>query len=83
MKGYNNKTLVNNTDMQIGSKIDIDKDHKNFPRDVLKIVIPATRHDPAGTTRLDNLKMIPEKYNDKKLSITFLIFGGGLIAYHF
>ena len=41
-KGYNNKILVSNTDMKIGSNRDINKDHKKLlvtPPDVLKIVI--------------------------------------------
>ena len=73
-KGYNNKILVSNTDMKIGSNRDINKDHKKLPPDVPKIVIPAARHD---------LKMLTEKHNDEKLAITFLIVGAGLIAYHF
>ena len=47
------------------------------------IVIPASRHDPVGTTIPHNLKMLTEKHNDKKLSITILIVRTGLIAYHF
>ena len=42
-KGYNNKILVSNTDMKIGSNRDINKDHKKLPitpADVPKIVIP-------------------------------------------
>ena len=73
-KGYNNKILLDNTDMKIGSNRDINKDHKKLPPDVPKIVIPAVRHD---------LKMLTEKHNDEKLAITFLIVGAGLIAYHF
>ena len=73
-KGCNNKILVSNTDMKIGSNRDINKDHKKLPLDVSKIVIPAARHD---------LKMLTEKHNDEKLAITFLIVGAGLIAYHF
>ena len=30
-KGYNNKILVSNTDMKIGSNKDINKDHKKLP----------------------------------------------------
>ena len=30
MKGYNNKILVSNTGMKIGSNKDINRDHKNF-----------------------------------------------------
>ena len=71
-KGYNNKILVSNTDMKIGSNRDINKDHKRLPSDESKIVIPAVRHD---------LKMLAEKHNVEKLAITLLI-GVGLIAYH-
>ena len=76
-KGYNNKILVSNTDMKIGSNRDINKDRKKLsPPDVPKIVIPAARHD-------NPKKMLTEKHNDEKLAITLLIVGGGLIAYHF
>ena len=30
-KGYNNKILVSNTDMRIGSNKEINKDHKKLP----------------------------------------------------
>ena len=73
-KGYNNKILVGNTDMKIGSNRDINKDHKKLPPDSSKIVIPAIRRD---------LKMLTKKHNDEKLAITFLIVGTGVIAYHF
>ena len=76
-KGYNNKILVSNTDMKIVSKRDINKDHKNFPPpddDGPKIVIHAVQHE--------NRKMLTKKHNDKKLVITLLIVGAGLIAYH-
>ena len=73
-RGYNNKILVSNTDMKIGSNRDIKKDHRKLPLDVSKIVIPAARHD---------LKMLTEKHNDEKLAITLLIVGAGLIAYQF
>ena len=42
-KGYNNKILVSNTDMEIGSIRDINKDHKKLPPDVPKTVIPKAR----------------------------------------
>ena len=79
-EGYNNKILVSNTDMKIGSNKDINKDHKKFPvtppdNDAPQIVIPVARHD--------NLKMITEKHNNEKLVITLLIVEAGLIAYHF
>ena len=73
-KGYNDKILVSNTDMKIGSNRDINKDHKKLPPDVPKIVIPAVRRD---------LKMLTEKHNDEKLAITVLIVGARLLACHF
>ena len=73
-KEYNNKILVSNKGMKIGSNRDINKDHKNLPPDVPKIVIPTIQH---------NLKILTEKHNDEKLTITFLIVGPGLIAYSF
>ena len=79
-KGYNNKILVSNTDMKIGSNRDINRDHKKLTlRDVpKKIVIPSVQHDPPH-----NLKILTEKHNYGKLAITILIVGTGLIAYHF
>ena len=81
-KGYNNKILVSNTGMKIGSNKDINKDHKKLrvtpPDDAPKIVnkpIPATQHDKT--------KMLTKKHNDEKLVITLLIAGTGSIAYHF
>ena len=83
-KGYNNKILVSNTDMKIGSNRDINRDHKKLtPPDVPNTVIPEAWHDPVGTTIPHNLKMLTEKHNDEKLAITLLIVGTGLIAYHF
>ena len=74
-KWYNDKILVSNTDMKIGSNKDIKKDHKKLPPpDVPKLVIPAIQHD--------SLKMLTEKHSEK-LVITLLIVGVGLIAYHF
>ena len=79
-KGYNNKTLVSNTDMKIGSNRDSNRDRKILiPPDVHeKIVIPVVQHNPRH-----NLRMLTEKHNDEKLAITILIVGAGLIAYHF
>ena len=75
-KGYNNKILLSNTDMKIGSNRDINKDHKKpiTPLDEPKIMTPATRH---------YLKMLTEKHSDEKLAITLLIVGARLIPYHF
>ena len=44
-KGYNNKILVSNTDMKIGSNRDINKDHKKFPVTLPEVVIPTVQHD--------------------------------------
>ena len=72
-KGYNNKILVSNTDMKIGSNSDINKYRKKLlPPDAPKIVIPH-----------DNLKVLTEKHNDEKPAITHFIVGAGLIGYHF
>ena len=67
-KGHNNKILVSNTDMKIGSNRNINKDHKKCPPDVPKVVISAVRHD---------LKMLTKKHNDEKLAITLLIVAVG------
>ena len=79
-KGYNNKVLVSNTDMKIGSNWDINKDHKRLPvtppdDDMPKIVVPVVQRD--------NPKVLTEKHNDEELVITLLIVGAGLTAYHF
>ena len=79
-KGYNNKILVSNTDIKIGSNKDINKDHKKLfvtppDDDIPKIVILVVQHD--------NLKILTKKHNDEKLVITILIVGAELIAYHF
>ena len=77
---YNNKIVVSNTGIKIGSNKDINRDHKKLPSDML---IPVTQHDLVGGTRPHNLRMLTEKHNDEKLVITLLIIGTGLIAYHF
>ena len=75
-KGYNNKILVSNTDMKIGSNRDINKEDKKLtPK---KIVIPVAQHDLPH-----NLEILNEKHNDEKLAIIFLNVRTGLIAYHF
>ena len=80
-KGYNNKILLSNTDMKIGSNRDIIRDHKKLPLvDVPNTVVSAARHDPAGAIISCNLKMLTEKCNDEKLAIILLIVGTGLIA---
>ena len=53
-KGYNNKILVSNTDMKIGSNRDINKDHKNLPVTPSGMAIPTVEHD---------LKMLTKKRN--------------------
>ena len=56
-KGYNNKILVSNTDMKIGSNRDINRDHKKLTLpDVPNTVIPAAPYDPLDTTIPHNLK---------------------------
>ena len=85
-KGYNNKILVGNTDMKIGSNRVTNKNHKKLPvtpPDVPKTVIPVVRHDPVETTKLHNLKMLTEKHNDEKLAITLLIFRGWVYCLQF
>ena len=82
-KGYNNKTLVSNRGMKIGSNRDLNKARKKLfvaKPDVLpkKIVILAVQHHPPH-----NLKMLIKKHNDEKLAITLLILVTGFIAYHF
>ena len=66
--------------MKIGSNKDINKDHKKFPvtlpdDGMPKRFIPAAWHD--------NLKVLTEKHNDKKLVIILLIVVAELIANHF
>ena len=73
-KEYNNKILVSNTGMKIGSNRDINRDHKKLLPNVPKMVIPVVQRD---------LKMLTEKHNDENLAIKFLIMEAGLIAYHF
>ena len=76
-KGYNNKILISNTGMKIGSNKDINRDHKDLSPDVL---IPVARHGLVGGTRPHNLRMLAEKHNDEKLDITLLIVGTGLMV---
>ena len=75
-KGYNNKILVSNTDIKIGSNKDIHRKKLTVtPPDVPKIVIPTARHD--------SLEVLAKKHKDEKIAITLLIVGAGMIAYHF
>ena len=73
-KGYNNKILVSNTDMKIGSNRDINRDHKKLtlPEVPKKIVIPAAQHSPPH-----NLKTLTKRHNDEKLAITLFTAGAG------
>ena len=85
-KGYNNKILMSDTGMKIGSNRVINRDYKKLPVAppvVPKTVASAVRHDPVGVKRSHNLKTLTEKHNYEKLTITLLIVGAGLIAYHF
>ena len=94
-KEYNNKILVSNTGMKIGSNRDINKDHKNLtpagpgraegvahdaPKMMKSTNKPVKVHFVA---QHDNPEMLTERQNDEKVTITFLIVGTGLIAYHF
>ena len=74
-EGYNNKILVSNTNMKIGSNRDINKDRKK-----LSVAEPVARHDPLEVTRSD-LRMLTERHNDEKPAIIQAILGCGLIAY--
>ena len=93
-KGYNNRILVSSTGMKIGSNRDINKDHKNLtppgpgraegvahdaPKMMKSTNKPVKVHFVA---QHDNPEMLTERHNDEKLTITFLIVGTGLIAYH-
>ena len=80
-EGYNNKSLVSKTGMKIGSNKDLNRYHKRFP-----VVKPnVARHDPVGRRRSYNLhlRMLTEKHNNEKLTITAMIVGVGLIVHHF
>ena len=78
-EGYNNKILVSNTGMKIGSNKDINKNHKKTP--VAKPNL--AQHDPEEGRRPFNLRLLTEKHNGEKLTITIPIVGVGIIAYHF
>ena len=83
--GHNNKILVSNAGMKIGSNKEINKfflkllmilqepnrEEDNIP----KIDVHAVQHYSS--------KMFVKKHNDEKLVITRLIVGTGIIAYHF
>ena len=75
--------------MKIGSSKYIKRDKKNYlwsqqsqvwERVLLGMDKPIKDHPVAQN---GNQKMLPEKHNDEELTITILIVGTGLIAYHF
>ena len=71
-EGYNNKILVSNKDMKIGSNMDINRDRKKFvPPEVPKAVISADRHEPVEITIPHSLKMLTKNHNDKKYPLHF------------
>ena len=90
-KGCNKKILVSNTDMEIGSNRDINKDHKKLPQPepsnaegvvhaTPKIHLIKSTDKPVKdhlAVKCGNPKMLGEKHNEDKLSITFLIKGLG------
>ena len=91
--GYNNKISISNTGMKICSNKDINKDHKKLPMTPLgpgkvegaglaapKIHLLKSTDKPVNET--ENQRMLSEKHNDEKLSITILIVGDGLVAHH-
>ena len=87
-KGYNNKILVSNTDMKIGSDRDINKDHKKLARpepdkaggaahSASKIMKGTDKPVKDHLVARRDLKMLTEKSNDEKLAIKYLIVGAG------
>ena len=70
-KGYNNKILVSNKDMKIGSNRDINKDCKKLPDVPKKTVAPVVQHDPVEIKIPHNLKMLTKKHNDENWSLQF------------
>ena len=90
-KGCNKKILVSNKDMKIGSNRDINKDHKTLPRpepsNTEGLANPTPKMHLIKSTdkpvkdhlavKRGNPKMLGEKHNEDKLSITFLIKGLG------
>ena len=82
-KGYNNKIIMSNIDMKIGSNRNINRDYKKLPDVPKRLMTSAVQHDPVVTTIPHNLKRLAEKHNDEKLAITLLIVGTGLIPYPF
>ena len=92
MKGYNNKILVSNKDMKIGSNKDINKDHKKLtvtpPEDDTPKMgksnnKPIIDRIEVRSEKEGNQKMLAEKDNDKNLVITLLLAGARLIACYF
>ena len=89
MAGYNNKILVSNTGMKIGSNKNINTDHRKLsltaPEDDVPKMVKSTDKpiNDHHAVQHDNPKILAKKHNDEKLVITLLIVGAGMIAYYF
>ena len=91
--GYNNKILISNTDMKIGSNKDTNKVHKKSlviapepgkaKGTALKMEEPIKDPPVVQYEQTDNSEMVAEMHYDETLAITLLIVGSGLTAYHF
>ena len=92
--GYNNKILICNTDMKIGSNKDINKVHKKSSvtppgldraegaaHAAHKINLMKSTYKPIKET--NNQRMLAEKHNDKKLTITIIDSGGRFGCFSF
>ena len=81
-KGYNSKILIGSTEMEIGPNKEVNKD--KLPEPVkAKDDTPMKKKTVKEDHLMDKSIMLTEQHNDKKLAITLLIVGAGLIAYHF
>ena len=69
--------------MKIGSNIEINKDKLPEPWNVKHDASDKQPIKEHAMAQDDNLRIFTEKHSDEKLTITFLIVGTGLIAYHF
>lgn len=97
MVGYNNKILISNTDMKICFNKDVNKDCKKLLLISLEAgrAESAAPKMLKSTDKLIkdclsaqheqkyNQKVLAKKHNDKKLVITLLKVGAGLIVYCF
>ena len=89
--GYNYKILISNTSIKVGSNKDMNKDHKKLSMTLQepgKVEDAAPKvHSIKSTdkpiTETGNQRMHVKIHNDEKLTITILIVGAGLVAYHF